>query len=1137
MVTGWDPAYTFPGNVIDIPESVSFGSAQYQVTEIRYNAFQDNNTVVKIIVPKTVTSIRSGAFNYCDALEDIEVSADNEEYVGIQGILYSDGGACLIVCPDGKEGTVTVSKDVTIIDSDAFRGNSLTEINVESGNAGYSSEQGILYDGTDLFSCPGKKSGPVIIPDGIERVDGYAFYGCSLITSVKAPISLAYIGQHAFCNSSVTEAELPSVSDLSNNAFEGCTALEKVSVPAATVVGHGTFKGCTALETVEMSNVTEIGRFAFHGCTKLPSVNVPEATFIDCEAFRECTALVNATVPKATEIGHLAFFNCVKLTSVDVSKATAIGNNAFYGCVLLGAINLPEATFIDYDAFSGCTALKTVTALNLEEIDERAFYGCALLDTIDLSNVTSVGNSAFSGCEALETANMPSVKSIGVSAFHGCTKLKTIDVSRLVTLGGSAFYGTALTAVSMPEATFIGEDAFHACNSLVSAEIPSATSIEPHTFYGCTALKTVKIPNVITVGNSAFRDCTLLEMVIMPRVTSVGTCAFYQCALSSLDVPELMTIGNSAFSRCNFVNIDLPQACTLGDYAFYGCDLLETAKMPLATVVGDHAFYSCDKLLQADIPSATHIGNYAFYLCAALKTVYMPSATVIGEQAFANCLGGISLTFSGGTVAGNALLHAKVERLTLVNSNGSTIGNLNVGWYMGESSRVDEIMFDSSVVPDVSCLNSPLEEGKRISFSYGTPNPESGNDMRDPDGNPITDRKGFTFSSKKVGTEMRWTKNAGDKPRITIPALPVNVYDRGEKTVAAPENSGYSLSGQTSGTAAGTYNVTAALSDKTNTVWSDGTVEDKTLTWTILPAHMASPSVTVVGPGNQTFSGGQLKPTVDAKQNGTPLGSGDLELQYGANLDAGDNAGSVVVRGLANYTGSVIVTFTIDQREISDGITVTIESQVYTGSAIEPSIDIKLGTVPLVRDKDYYAYYSNNSYVTDEAAVRIDGIGNFKGEKTWYFKITPKTVTITPLVGQSKVYGPDSVDLGYWSEGMVDGKLWGSLGWDGGDGAGLHKINLGTLDAGPNYVLVLGGDVDFRITKKPITIYPNSSQSKVYGDGDPELRYSHSPSLAYPSDSFTGALGRDEERTSVFTPLISELCPRVPTTTWPFMPW
>jgi large repetitive protein len=123
------------------------------------------------------------------------------------------------------------------------------------------------------------------------------------------------------------------------------------------------------------------------------------------------------------------------------------------------------------------------------------------------------------------------------------------------------------------------------------------------------------------------------------------------------------------------------------------------------------------------------------------------------------------------------------------------------------------------------------------------------------------------------------------------------------------------------------------------------------------------------------------------------------------------------------------------------------------------------------------------------------------------FAITPKSVTVTPDSGQSKVFGDDDPVLTYaLSE---DISVTGALARAAGGNVGTYAINLGTLAAASsNYQLVLSSTtVNFTITPKPVTITPDSGQSKVYGAADPTLTFANSAGLA--AGAFTGALSRE----------------------------
>jgi len=85
--------------------------------------------------------------------------------------------------------------------------------------------------------------------------------------------------------------------------------------------------------------------------------------------------------------------------------------------------------------------------------------------------------------------------------------------------------------------------------------------------------------------------------------------------------------------------------------------------------------------------------------------------------------------------------------------------------------------------------------------------------------------------------------------------------------------------------------------------------------------------------------------------------------------------------------------------------------------------------------------------------------------------INPKPITITPSPGQSKEYGAADPTFTYTNTALVGSdSITGSLGRATGINVGAYAFTLGTLSAGNNYTLSLGGTGSFSITAKPITI-------------------------------------------------------------------
>jgi hypothetical protein len=112
------------------------------------------------------------------------------------------------------------------------------------------------------------------------------------------------------------------------------------------------------------------------------------------------------------------------------------------------------------------------------------------------------------------------------------------------------------------------------------------------------------------------------------------------------------------------------------------------------------------------------------------------------------------------------------------------------------------------------------------------------------------------------------------------------------------------------------------------------------------------------------------------------------------------------------------------------------------------------------------------------------------------FAITKAALTVTPIAGQSKVYGASDPTFTYDAGGLVNGDTTataitgGALGRIAGEtvAGGSYNYILGSL-ASSNYSLSLGGTNTFAITKAALTVTPTAGQSKVYGASEPTFTY------------------------------------------------
>jgi trimeric autotransporter adhesin len=124
--------------------------------------------------------------------------------------------------------------------------------------------------------------------------------------------------------------------------------------------------------------------------------------------------------------------------------------------------------------------------------------------------------------------------------------------------------------------------------------------------------------------------------------------------------------------------------------------------------------------------------------------------------------------------------------------------------------------------------------------------------------------------------------------------------------------------------------------------------------------------------------------------------------------------------------------------------------------------------------------------------------------------ITPRNLSVT-ADAKSKVYGDSDPALTYTHgalyNGDTDSVFTGGLQRAAGENVGSYAITQGTLSAGSNYNILFTG-ANFSITPRNLTVAADA-KTKVYGDSDPALTYTHGALYNGDTDSvFTGGLQR-----------------------------
>lgn len=162
---------------------------------------------------------------------------------------------------DTKEKTVkkiTVPATVTDIDTHAFYCvMGLEEISVDSKNASFISEEGVLYskDKKNILAYPIERSAETFeIPGTVTSLQNSRFAFCANLKSIKIPDSVTKIGDYVFqsCNG-LTEIEIPdSVTQMGSSVFLGCTNLKTLTLPKNLESGDETMVwNCPSLQIIK----------------------------------------------------------------------------------------------------------------------------------------------------------------------------------------------------------------------------------------------------------------------------------------------------------------------------------------------------------------------------------------------------------------------------------------------------------------------------------------------------------------------------------------------------------------------------------------------------------------------------------------------------------------------------------------------------------------------------------------------------------------------------------------------------------------------------------------------------------------------------------------------------------------------
>ena len=448
----------FYKDVVFVPEKVNHDGKEYAVTAIGEKAFELNDELLSVAMPKSIVYIGHDAFANCPklksltipenvkdfqnfsfrglpSLENLSVDEKNEFFdsrEGCNAIIKTNSNTLYLGCK-----TTVIPDGVKVIANGAFM---------------------TCWGGYDMEPFE------ITIPKSVEVIDHQAFAGCLPLKAVHFSEGLKKIGGSSFIGTPIERVVIPaSVTEIEPGAFAACDSLKVIKVKRGNKV-YDSRKGCNAIIESEsdklvlgcsVSSVPEgvkiIGSDAFAKCA-IKEVKFPSSVeVIESGAFWDCRELKKVVVPGNVKVIESSAFSASGIEEVIVEDGVEkIGEEAFSHCTRLKRATLPvtfgriESYYSHNGLFGGCRELEWVSLGNENEtyycngsvlleketrtvIDGWGIDQCYVGNGFVRLKAKKIGRRAFEGHELLAEVTLPeTLEEIDERAFYGCKALRLI---------------------------------------------------------------------------------------------------------------------------------------------------------------------------------------------------------------------------------------------------------------------------------------------------------------------------------------------------------------------------------------------------------------------------------------------------------------------------------------------------------------------------------------------------------------------------------------------------------------------------------------------------------------------------------------------------------------------------------------
>ena len=649
-VSGLNPSVALQDPLF-IPSSVTYDGKSYLVRSIATGVFKGNTSITQVVLSAGLKEIGVSAFEGCTGITQVTIPS-TVTTIGTKAFANCGTLRAGFAWLYGYAPTVSIA-------SDAFSGTTLTAC-VPTVNP---QEAALILSNNVLLTAT--NNGARVVVDPTLANDGGSLLNADrkyIVTKMPTPSAqgettmvggksgITYVKTDdeniAICWSSATSTYLTcACTAIAPYAFYNNTSLAWVYNVSYADIGENAFYGCTNLQRFEVKSGS-IGYRALIGCTKLWNLKLgsndeTRPLTLGNSVFQNCTALDSVIIYKnVTQLYYGTAYNPYYTFSgcTNLKKFIVDSNNTVYSAYYNALYTKDQSTLLyvpqNYQAINGVFSSQDFSP-NTKTIGHSAIRNNKNIKHLSIRyGITTIDSYACDGTPLTEVTIPSSVTTIRTSAFGGLTSSSSIyaawlDDSLVPTLGSNAF-GTAANNAGIK---------IYLPTQGAKDNVPENTSLKAYSptyyvnadkandlYYNHMAFVVTKAPTTSATGTMALVGGTTSSVTITAAIHETLSTWF----TGGTAVPNKIYCDEvAAYAFYNNANVTGVSINTPSDNGVKSIDV--------------YAFYGCKNMTSITLNCPATIRTRAFYLCPAVTsiTIYDNANSVKGilDGAFAEPFG------------------------------------------------------------------------------------------------------------------------------------------------------------------------------------------------------------------------------------------------------------------------------------------------------------------------------------------------------------------------------------------------------------------------------------------------------------------------------------------------------------------